>query len=308
MSFQRPHPELQAALASPIPSLRTPFLPDGEIDFDGLRAYVERCLANGAKALMLTFGDSLYSLLTDAEVGQVTRAVAEQTRKRAVVIAADRSWWTGKTVEFARYCKQVGADVLMVLPPDWAASGTPETLAQHYAAIAAEIPVMLVTAYLIPRGTASGLEIVERVYQDVPGVIAIKDDFGEEFGRRMTALVESRWTVIAGGTKQLHAYLAPYGCRGHLSTLLVYRPEIAHAYWRAFQEGDFAEMAKIVREIDIPMFDALSRCPGGFDAGLHAWCELIGLCGRWRRSPYRSLTDAEMEPFAESLRQLGLLG
>jgi dihydrodipicolinate synthase/N-acetylneuraminate lyase len=202
MSFQRQHPGLQAALASPIPSLRTPFLPDGEIDYDGLRCYVERCLANGAKALMLTFGDSLYSVLTDAEVGQVTQAVVEQTRQRAVVIA----------------------------------------------------------------------------------------------------------TVIAGGTKQLHAYLAPYGCRGHLSTLLVYRPEIAHAYWRAFQEGDFAEMAKIVREIDIPMFDALSRCPGGFDAGLHAWCELIGLCGRWRRSPYRSLTDAEMEPFAESLRQLGLPG
>src|SRR5581483_6454129 len=94
----RNHPELQAALSSPLPSIRTPFLPDGVIDFDGLRRYVDRCLTNGAAALMLTFGDSLYTLLTDEEVVQVTRTVVEQTRKRAAVIAADRSWWTGKTV------------------------------------------------------------------------------------------------------------------------------------------------------------------------------------------------------------------
>jgi hypothetical protein len=47
----RHYPELLAALSSPIPSVRTPFLQDGEIDFDGLRRYVEQCLANGARAL-----------------------------------------------------------------------------------------------------------------------------------------------------------------------------------------------------------------------------------------------------------------
>jgi dihydrodipicolinate synthase/N-acetylneuraminate lyase len=303
----RDHPGLQAALSSPIPSVRTPFLQDGEIDFDGLRRYVEQCLANGARALMLTFGDSLYTLLTDEEVAQVTRTVVEQTRQRAAVIAADRAWWTGKAVEFARFCKQIGADILMVLPPDWGLSATPETLTRHYAVVAAEIPVMMVTNYLIARGQASGLEIVQRVYREAPGVLAIKDDFGEEFGRRMTAMVEARWTVIAGGSKQLHAYLAPFGSRGYLSTLLVYQPQIAHAYWHAFEAGDYSKMARIVRDIDIPMFDVLSRCPGGFDAGLHAWAELVGLYGRWRRSPYYNLTDAEMESLTESLDKIGLL-
>jgi 4-hydroxy-tetrahydrodipicolinate synthase len=307
VSPQRHHPELQAALASPIPSLRTPFLQNGEIDFEGLSRYLERCLDNGAKALMLTFGDSLYTLLSAEEVAQVTRAVVEQTRRRAVVIAANPAWWTGKTVEFARFCKQTGADILMVMPPDWGFSCTPETLTRHYAAVAAEIPVMMVTNYLIARGQAFGLEIVRRAYHEVPGVIAIKDDYGDEFGRRMTAMVEPRWTVIAGGSKQLHAYLAPYGCRGHLSTLLVYRPEAAHAYWRAFEQNDYPQMACLVRDIDIPLFDALNHCPGGFDAGLHGWAELIGIYGRWRRSPYHSLTDDELETLAESLHRLGLL-
>ena len=50
--------------------------------------------------------------MTDDEIADVTRAVAEHTGKRGLTVAADGGWWTGKTVEFARYCREVGADVL----------------------------------------------------------------------------------------------------------------------------------------------------------------------------------------------------
>ena len=79
----RKHPELQNTLASPMPSIRTPFRKDGAIDFDGLDSYIETCLSNGAKALMLTYGDSLYSVLTDAEVADVTKFVVERAAGRA---------------------------------------------------------------------------------------------------------------------------------------------------------------------------------------------------------------------------------
>ena len=69
----RRHPELQAALSCPMPSLRSPFNRDGSINQPALRNCVERSIANGAKSLMLTFGDTHYSVLTDAEVEVVTR-------------------------------------------------------------------------------------------------------------------------------------------------------------------------------------------------------------------------------------------
>jgi 4-hydroxy-tetrahydrodipicolinate synthase len=294
-------------LANPIPSVRTPFRKDGSIDFDGAESYVERCLSNGAKALMLTAGDSLYSLLTDDEVAEMTRFVVERTAGRAAVIAADRIWWTGKSVEFARYCREVGADILMVLPPDWAHSCTPQTLVDHYLAISREIPVMMVTGYMIPRGIDWGLEAIRTVYEEVEGVVAIKDDFCNEFGRRMTAIVRDRWTVIAGGLKQNHLNLASYGARGHLSTLIVYKPQIAHDYWNAVTGGDFKTAAAIIEKYDMPLFEILHRCPGGFDAGIHAWGELCGIYKRWRRPPYHSLTDTEMESLAESLRAIAVL-
>ena len=47
--------------------------------------------------------------------------------------------------------------------------------------------------------------------------------------------------------------------------------------------------------------------PGGFDAGIHGVLELAGICGRWRRPPYYSLSDAELEKLETELRNKGIL-
>lgn len=299
--------QARAALAHPVASVRVPFLADGEVDRHGLCAYVERCVTAGSAAIMLTYGDSLYSVLTDDEVAEVTRVVTNQVAGRSLVIAADRSWWTGKTVDFARFCREAGADLLMVLPPDWTHSGTPDTLTRHYAAVADEMPVMLVSTYMRTRDMATSLAIIDQVCRDVPGVVGIKEDVGGEFAHKMTASVAQRWAVVAGGSKRLHADLAPYGCQGYLSTLAVFHPDLMRAYWQAVQAGDDAETERIVREVDIPMFDLLKSSVGGFDAAMHGWAELVGIYGRWRRSPYHSLTDAQLDELAARLTDLQLL-
>ena len=302
------HDALTERLAGPIASVRVPFLPSGEIDAAGLAEYVDRCVANHATALVLTYGDSLYSLLTDDEVELVTRLVVDAVGARVPLVAADRGWWTGRTVEFAGFCRGLGADALMVLPPDWSRSGTTETLVGHYDAVAAEIPVVLVSTYMVARGVANSLEIIERVHETVRGVVAIKDDFGGDFGSRMTAAVSDSWAVIAGGSKTLHAQLWPFGAAGYLSTLTPFRPEITRRYWGATTGADAIGMARIIDEVDRPMFDVLRTAPGGFDAAIHGWCELDGIYGRWRRSPYHSLTDAELDTLHGQLVGLDLIG
>ena len=63
--------EVRAALTGPFPSLKVPFHRDGDIDYGGLRNVVDRAIAGGAKTALLTWGDSLYSLLTDDEVAEI---------------------------------------------------------------------------------------------------------------------------------------------------------------------------------------------------------------------------------------------
>jgi hypothetical protein len=39
----------------------------------------------------------------------------------------------------------------------------------------------------------------------------------------------------------------------------------------------------------------------GFDTGIHGALEIFGVCQRWRRLPYYSLSNAEMEKLADFL-------
>lgn len=294
--------EIRARLQGPLGSLRTPFGRDGAIDFAALRRMVDFLVEAGSPALMLTYGDSLYSLLTDQEVEAVTRVVAEQAAGRSLVIAADRGWWTGKATEFAAFARECGADLLMLMPPTWADSVTPTTLAAHYAAVSQQLPVMMVTNVFASLGTAAGLETLRQVMENAPNVVAVKDDLCDEFGRRLSLLAYDRLAVVAGGQKQNHLNAWPYGCDGYLSTFITFKPSVAHDYWHAVQRGDVAAASRIIRETDMPFFDTILKLPGGFDAGIHAVLELFGLAERWRRPPYASLDEAEMERLSDFLQ------
>ena len=98
----------------------------------------------------------------------------------------------------------------------------------------------------------------------------------------------------------------PYGATGYLSTIGMFRPDIAHAFHKACTARDFAEMTRIIRDYDIPYFKLLLKQPGSFDAGIHACMEFFGFGTRYRRAPYRNLTDAECDALKQGLIDLKL--
>lgn len=119
------------ALTGSCASVRLPFDRAGAIDYPSLGKQVEFVLQAGSKSVILMRGDSLYPLLSDDEIAQVTKSVVKSVNHRAWVVAADGSWATDKEVQFAKYCKVTGADMLMVLPPDWGRADTLSTLVAH---------------------------------------------------------------------------------------------------------------------------------------------------------------------------------
>ena len=298
--------EVREALTGPVSSLKTPFTRDGEIDYPGLRRLIDRNLDGGSRSSLLTSGDSLFSLMTDDEIAGLTKAVAEHTGNRGLTVAADGSWWTGKTVEFARYCREVGVDVLMVRPPVWGAAGTVETSVEHYAAVAAEIPVMLVTN-VWAGDAAKGLKTIEVLLDKVEGIVAVKDDMLEEFVRKMTAMAGDEWAIFSGGQKQNHLDIVHYGAVGYMSTFVSFHPPVTHRYWNAVQREDWSGAAKVIEEDDWPFFSYTSGLRGGFDAGMHGILELYGIAGRWRRTPYYSLNEEEMDELKAFCQSLGWL-
>jgi 4-hydroxy-tetrahydrodipicolinate synthase len=296
---------IQQGLSGPIASIRTPFRRDGEIDYESLRRIVDFDIGAGAGALLITWGDSLFAILGDREIGDLTRAVVEFAGGRAVVAACTGRWATPQAVEFAAHCREVGADILQVFLPVWYPGClNAQTVVEHHAAVAAHLPVMANSGELHRCGAAEGLDIARSLIDRSGLVRAMKADVTGEFDRKMTGLVKDHWTIFAGGQKSFHMELLPYGCQGYLSTFLTFRPSVAHAYWRAIGAGDLPSATRFIERIDRPFFDYILAVPGGFDAAIHGITELCGLTGRWRRPPFRSLDDEGMERLADFLERL----
>jgi dihydrodipicolinate synthase/N-acetylneuraminate lyase len=291
--------EIRARIRGPVCSFPTPFTREGEIDEAASQRIIDLAISGGSDVILLTYGDSLFTILTDEEVARLTRLMVDQTAGRALVVAADRMWWTGKAVAFAAFCRDAGADVLMIRPPDWGGSPTPESLAAHYAAVAGVMPVMLVGN--VPFRT---LEILA---EGSPGVVAFKEDVSVDYAYRFVRQYGDRWPMTAGGGKARHLMLWPAGVGASFSIYIHFAPRVTQAYWRALKEGDLAEARRVVDTYDLPLFRMGESFPGGLDSLIHAAMEAFGVAGRWRRSPYVSAGDEDVERLRGFFQGVGLL-
>ncbi len=292
----RDRDEIRGLLSGPVNPLPTKFHRDGTIDFGGMHAVIDRSLEAGCQVIMLTWGETLVSLLTDSELAQVHRTVIAHVGDRALTIACDNMWGLHQTVEFADLVRDLGYDLYMVRPAEWA-RGTPETLADFYRAVARRTPVMLVGD--VPIRTC---ELIE----DESGILGFKEDTQLDYAHEVLMRWGNRWPMVGGGGMKRHFLLWPHGCRAWLEPFVRCYPEPAMRYWRALQRGDTAEAWDIVMRIETPVRAAAHRFPAGYNGFSQAMIEAYGIAPRWRRSPAPNATDAEMEDVRGLLRRLGI--
>jgi dihydrodipicolinate synthase/N-acetylneuraminate lyase len=298
--------EVRTALTGPVATVRTPFLKNGDIDHAGLARSVDWMIEHGSRAVILTYGDSLFSVLSDAEVGEVTRTVVKRAAGRALVIAADRQWATRQTVAFAGEARGIGADMIMVLPPNWGGSVTAETLVAHYAAVAAQLPVMVVTNLFMGAREPLGLRVLELAVERVDGIWALKEDVAGNFQREACRRVAGRWAVIAA-REECFIDVRELGAVGYMTPFYFFLPQVVRDTWAAMQQGRWEDVRRFITEYDQPYRAFVNALPGGYHAGLMGAFELRGIAGRWRRAPYHSLSDAELAALREFFRGRGWL-
>jgi dihydrodipicolinate synthase/N-acetylneuraminate lyase len=173
--------------------------------------------------------------------------------------------------------------------------------------VAEVLPVMIVTNRFIPRGEEFGLEALQRALDTSPNVMAVKDDMGGAFAQKMCAAFQERCAIIAGGQKRNHLNIHHYGADGYLSTFVAMQTHVTARYCESIQDANYSAAARIISEQDGPFFDYVTRQTGNFDACIHGMLELNGLAPRYRRKPYYTLDDEEMEKLEGRLVALDLL-
>ncbi len=294
----RDQSEIRSLLDGPCNSLPTIFTRDGEIDFNGMRAVIDKSIEGGCQIIMLTWGDSLISLLTDDEVAEVHRVVIDHVGDRALTIACDNMWGLNKCVEFARYVRALDFDLYMVRPAEWA-RGTADSLADFYRAVGREMPVMFVGN--VPIETCELLA-------DDPNMRAFKEDLALEYAHEVLMRWGDRWPMVGGGGIKRHYVLWPHGnCNAWLDIFTYCDLPPARLYWDALKRGDAQEAWRIAMQYEHPLWAHFRDCRVGGDGFVHTVIEACGVASRWRRSPADNATDEELEQVRDILRGLELL-
>lgn len=151
----------------------TPFGEDGTLDVDGLPGLVAHALEAGVSGLTVLGIAGEAHRLTDDERREVVRATVKAVGGRIPVVAGVSASGTHLATAFARMAHDEGADALMVAPP--AGARGPETVAEHYGAVAAAVAVPLVVQdEPVTTQVSMPAAFLAQLCGDIPQVEAVK--------------------------------------------------------------------------------------------------------------------------------------
>ena len=295
---------VREALTGAVPSVGAVFYENGDLDLPSLRKYVDFLIETGSKSLLLTFGDSLLSVLDDQETLELTKAVVDAADHRAMVIGCGKQWSLRQSEAFARDCVDMGCDVVIPVPHDWQQHCGTDLLTAYFAAIGRIAPTMILSNLMCGR------PIPVCVYDNLgadSGVVAVKDDAPHPYGIDAMSHFRDNMAVLSGGTMKFFLTQQPYGADGYLSIYARCFPQVEKPFRTAYEAGNFAECARIIEKHEISFFRWCAANGAHFDAGIRGMIELAGQAKRWTRAPYSQLTDAQMDSLRGYLQETGVL-
>lgn len=240
----------QIELKGIISPILTPMHEDESINFEELRNQVDRMIDNGVHGIF-PFGTNGEGYILSAEEKRaVLEVVVEQTAGRVPVYAGTGAISTKETIEQSKMAQEVGADVLSIITPSFAAASQ-EEIYTHYKTVAeaVDLPIVL---YNIPARTGNAIApaTVARLAQ-IDNIIGAKDSSGNfanilgyiEAGKSKT---NGKFYTLSGNDQLIIWTLLAGGTGGIAGCANVY-PQTMASIYDLFVEGKIDE-AKVANE------------------------------------------------------------
>lgn len=199
-----------------ISPILTPMYEDESINFEELRHQVDRMIDNGIHGIFPFGTNGEGYILSAEEKKQVLEVVVYQAAGRVPIYAGSGAISTKEMIEQSKMAQAVGADVLSIITPSFAAASQ-EEIYTHYKTVAeaVDLPIVL---YNIPARTGNAIApaTVARLAQ-IDNIIGAKDSSGnfanilgyieagkEKINGTFYTLSGNDqliiWTLLAGGT------------------------------------------------------------------------------------------------------------
>ena len=221
-----------------IPPIITPMNEDETINEGELRNQVNRQIKGGVHGLFPFGTNGEGYILSEAEKEQVLSIVIDETKGRVPVYAGTGCISTRDTIRQSGMAKSLGADVLSIITPSFAAASQNE-LYEHYKAVAEAVDMPIVL-YNIPARTGNSLApaTVARLSK-IENIVGAKDSSGN-FDNMLQYLERTRgkdFSVLSGIDSLIYWNLLAGGGGGIAGCANVY-PGTMTAIYERFMQGD----------------------------------------------------------------------
>ncbi len=245
------------------PVAPTPFHDDGTIDLDGMKRVLNCMIDQGVDGICILANFSEQFLLSDAERDTLTRLCLEHVAGRVPVIVTCSHFATDIVVARARQAAELGAAMIMLMPPYHGAlmRGTPDqTFAQFEAAGSAGIPIMVQDAPM--SGVELSVDLLVRMAREIEAVTCFKIECAQA-ANKLQALIAAGGDAIEGpfdGEEGI-TLLADLdaGATGCMTSALL--PDLIRPAIMSHLDGD-RSAAKAVYERVLPLINLENRLCG----------------------------------------------
>jgi len=244
----------RVSLSGIFPPIPTPFKTDEEIDYDHLQSNLERWNQEPLAGCVVGGSNGEFVFLTVEERVEVVRAARQAIPRDRLLIAGSGMESTRETIDLTRRTAQVGADVALIVTPNYYKSKMSVAALEHHfrqAADASPIPIML---YSVPANT--GLDLPAQAVINLathPNIIGLKDSGGDvtKIGLMAHETRNADFQIVAGSAGFFLGALS-VGAVGTVAALANIAGARLAQLLECFKRGDLAG----ARAIQLPLIEA----------------------------------------------------
>ncbi len=210
-----------------IVALITPFLPNGEVNYEKLGELVDFHLQNQTDALLIlgTTGES--STMSHEEDDEVCRYVVNRVAKRIPVWAGSGSNSTQTMLEKSKSFEKIGVDGLLLITPYYNKTNE-EGMYLHFKTVADAVSIPCIL-YNVPgrTGCAISENNVCRLAKH-PNIVGIKEASGDiGYAARIARHLSDDFVMYSGNDDMILSMMS-LGCSGVISVLANVLPKEIH--------------------------------------------------------------------------------
>ena len=284
----------------------TPMKEDESIFEEELRNQVRRQIDAGVHGIFPFGTNGEGYILDEKEKEQVLRIVVEETAGRVPVYAGTGCISTRDTIRQSQAAKSLGADILSIITPSFAAASQ-EELYLHYKAVAEAVDMPIVL-YNIPARTGNALApaTVEKL-SEIGNIVGVKDSSGN-FDNILQYIERTRkrsdFSVLAGNDSLILWTLLAGGTGGIAGCANVYPAHMVSIY-NCFVQGDL-DGARRAQD-GIRSFRNCFRF-GNPNTIVKAAVEMLGYPVGKCRAPFQRISEEGLEAIRNVLKENAEIG